>query len=224
MDAQAFLAGARNVSKRIVTHEVPSSDVGRPRTIDDGEVLAGAMRAIGRVGPARLTLADVASEAGLAPATLIQRFGSKRGLLLALSEQEAAAAGEHLRQARAEHDSPLAALRSALVESAATVDDPDAFANHLAFLHVEVSDPEFHPHVRAYTAGVLAQVRALLDEAVAAGELRRCDTARLAATVQTTYNGALITWAIYRSGRLAGWLRRELDAVLEPYVVRAGRT
>ena len=37
-----------------------------------------------RLGPARLTLAEVAKEAGLSPATLVQRFGSKRGLMLAL--------------------------------------------------------------------------------------------------------------------------------------------
>ena len=34
-----------------------------------------------RLGPTQLTLADVAKEAGVVPATLIQRFGTKRGLL-----------------------------------------------------------------------------------------------------------------------------------------------
>lgn len=193
----------------------------RPRTIDDREVLAGAMKAIGRVGPIRLTLADVAKETGLAPATLVQRFGSKRGLLLVLSERGAAAAGASLRRARARHDSPLAALRAALAEDAGTVDDPEVFANHLAFLQVELSDPEFHRHVHAYTKAVREEIGALLADAVEAGELRPCDTARLAATIQTTYNGALITWVIYRDGRLAAWVKRELEAVLEPYLAPA---
>ena len=45
------------------------------------------MRAVAVVGPARLALTDVARETGLAPATLLQRFGSKRGMLLAALER-----------------------------------------------------------------------------------------------------------------------------------------
>ncbi|MCA1563440.1 MAG: TetR/AcrR family transcriptional regulator, partial [Acidobacteria bacterium] len=41
-----------------------------------------AIQVMARLGPVRLTLADVAREIGLSPATLVQRFGSKRGLLL----------------------------------------------------------------------------------------------------------------------------------------------
>lgn len=191
----------------------------RPRTIDDDAILDAAMRAVGRVGPGHLTLAEVASEAGLAPATVVQRFGSKRGLLLAISRRGAAAAGEALRRARATHDSPLAALRAGLLADAGTVAEPQAFANSLAFLQVELADPEFHPHVRAYTEAVLAEIRDLLGAAARAGELRdAADLAQLARTVQTAYNGALITWAIYRSGSLRRWLGRELDAVLAPYL------
>jgi AcrR family transcriptional regulator len=192
----------------------------RPRTVDDRQLLEATASAIGRVGPARLTLADVAADAGLAPATLLQRFGSKRRLLLALSQDAAARAGEGLRRARTEHESPLDALAAGLVELAGPVTEPEAFANHLAFLQLDLADPEFHAHARTYSKAVLAEIRALVDQAVAAGELQSCDTRRLASTVQTTYNGALITWAIYRRGGLARWLRDELAAVLEPY--RAG--
>jgi len=41
------------------------------------------MRVMQRRSPVDLTLADVAKEAGVVPATLIQRFGTKRSLLLA---------------------------------------------------------------------------------------------------------------------------------------------
>ena len=63
----------------------------RHRTLPDEQVIAAAARVIGRLGPARLTLADVAREAGLAPATLLQRFGSKRGLLLEVARAGTAA-------------------------------------------------------------------------------------------------------------------------------------
>jgi hypothetical protein len=49
------------------------------------------------------------------------------------------------------------------------------------------------------------------------GELRPCDTKRLAEAIQVTYNGALITWAIFRQGRLASLLCRELEFTLGPF-------
>ena len=66
---------------------------GRPRGMEDAAILRAAAEVIGRTGPARFTLAAVASEIGLVPATLVQRFGSKRGLLLALARQSATDAG-----------------------------------------------------------------------------------------------------------------------------------
>lgn len=189
----------------------------RPRTIEDPELLAAAWRAIGRVGPVRLTLAEVAADAGVAPATLLQRFGSKRGLLLALAEDGVAGAAGGLRAARRSHSSPLAALRAGLVSDSAAVGEPEAFANNLAFLQVEIADPAFHESVRAHSRSVRGEIRSLLVAAIDAGELRPTDAGRLARTVQTTYNGALITWAIERRGTLGRWLGRELDAVLDPH-------
>lgn len=50
----------------------------RPRRIDDAALLDAAGRVVSRLGPAKFTLADVAREAGLSPAALVQRFGSTR--------------------------------------------------------------------------------------------------------------------------------------------------
>ena len=49
--------------------------------MSDEEVLDRALPLIGRAGPTGFTLADVAAEVGLAPATLIQRFGDKKTLI-----------------------------------------------------------------------------------------------------------------------------------------------
>src|SRR5689334_21094481 len=82
----------------------------RPRATTDAELLLAAARAVSRVGPSRLTLADVAAEAGVAPATLVQRFGSKRGLLLALVRQGGPTVAEEMAALRAAHPSPLATV------------------------------------------------------------------------------------------------------------------
>lgn len=60
--------------------------MGRGRTIDDDQILELVGGALGDVDNT-WTLAAAATAAGLHPATLIKRFGSRRGLLLALSRR-----------------------------------------------------------------------------------------------------------------------------------------
>ncbi len=193
---------------------------GRPRTLSNADILAAAARVLIRVGPARLTLADVAGEVGLVPATLIQRFGSKRGLLLAYAEYAVGTVAPHFRAARAEHASPLAALFRALGRVTESMATPESLANSLSMLQLDLTDQDFNHHARRYLETAQAEIRALLDAAVAAGELLPCDTDRLARVVHTTYNGSLVFWAIHQAGPLGDWLRADLELVLARH--RAG--
>lgn len=55
----------------------------RVKHLSDEDVLAGVFRLVQRIGPERLTLAAAGAEVGLSASTLVQRFGTKRALLLA---------------------------------------------------------------------------------------------------------------------------------------------
>src|SRR4051794_26513225 len=110
----------------------------RPRGTPDGELLMAAARAVARVGPARVTLADVGREAGVAPATLMQRFGSKRGLLLALAQIAPATVEGGFAAVRAAHASPLEALRASIACLAGLAPTPGELANHLAFVVMDL--------------------------------------------------------------------------------------
>jgi AcrR family transcriptional regulator len=192
--------------------------VARPRTIDDDALLAAALDLIGRVGPARLTLARVAEEVGLAPATLVQRFGSKRGLMLAAARRGTDWTG---RFAAARAGAPLVeALVAALAGAAAAVRTPEAMANNVAFLQLDLADDEFRAEALAGARAMRDEIEALLRAALDAGELAGADARALADTVATTYNGALITWAIHREGTIEAWLGERLSAVLAPYATR----
>jgi AcrR family transcriptional regulator len=195
----------------------------RPRTVPDADVLAAATRAITRVGPGKLTLADIGREAGLSPATLVQRFGSKRGLLLALAELAAGSVDECFARARAENPSPLAALLSAATEMSRYTRSPEEMANHLAYLQIDLSDPDFYRLLLENSRRSLAGYRALLDEAVAAGELLPCDTAALARVVAALSGGSMIVWAVFRKGTAEQWARADLAAVLSAYRPRQRR-
>jgi AcrR family transcriptional regulator len=196
----------------------------RHRTRPDSDVLAATIRVISRVGPTRFTLADVAADVGLAPATLLQRFGSKRGLLLAVAREGAAGAAECFSQARSGKSSPLSALNSALGEMTRYARTPEELANGLAFLEMDLTDPDFHRLARRSSKAILAGYRALLDDAIAAGELVACDTARLSHALHALANGSMLEWAIHREGALADWLRRDVATLLAPLrVPKTGR-
>jgi AcrR family transcriptional regulator len=189
----------------------------RPRTVSDDDILAATARAMSKVPPTRFTLAEVAREVGLAPATLVQRFGSKRGLLLALSSQLASSMDGCFDAVRQAHTSPLEALLSAATEMARLSATPEELANSLAYLQIDLSDEDFHKHILAGSRAMQRGYRALLDDAVAAGELRPGETAALARAVEAIAGGSLIGWAIHRSGSAEAWVRRDLETLLAPY-------
>ncbi|MEV0623418.1 helix-turn-helix domain-containing protein [Nonomuraea sp. NPDC050404] len=193
--------------------------MGRPRTTSDEAILAATARAIERHGPQGLTLAAVAGQAGLSPATLVQRFGSKRGLLLAFARHSAETAGLPFERAREEYGSPLAALRAALVRLSEGVATPEELAGSLSFLQLDLADPDFRAHAADHALRTRDQIAALLTEAVAAGELAaEAEIAPLARAVQVSYNGTLILWALTGEGLLPAAMRDSLDQTLRPYL------
>ena len=185
----------------------------RPRGTSDEDLLAATHRVVSRLGP-NLTLGDVAKEAGVSPATLLQRFGSKRGLLLAFAAAGSADVSAEFTAIRARHPSPLAALHELARCMAAMAATPETLSNSLAFLQMDLFDPDFHRHALAHSRGMRAGIKALLDDAVDAGELPRVDTERLSRAVQAMMGGSLLQWAIDREGTAAARLSEDLDALL----------
>lgn len=190
----------------------------RIRQISDTEVLAAAATVIATLGQ-RATLADVAAAAGIAPPTLIQRYGSKRGLLMILARQGFGGAAEVLAAARAIHASRVEALISALCQRAASmVPDPAMMCMQLIGLQGGASDPDFREIAAKQMREWEQEIRTLLDEAVLWGELRSCDTATLARLVQAVYSGSLSAWAVLRRGTAAESVREQLETLMRPYL------
>ena len=190
----------------------------RPRETSDEAILAATARVMQGRSPTQLTLADVAEEAGVVPATLIQRFGTKRGLLLAACRTGPASIPQQFAAARAKHRSPLKALVELFVECTAFASTPEAMANGLAYLQIDLTDPDFHEITLAQFRSIRGETQKLLDEAVAVHELQGCDTAELARLVQDVNGGAMLSRAVYREGSVAAWVRRDLETLLAPYV------
>lgn len=189
----------------------------RPRTVSDDEILAATHRTMARLGPVKLTLSEVAKEARLSPATLVQRFGSKRQLMLAVATSAVGYVDECFVALRAQQSSPLAALIEAATEMARHTTSPEELANSLAYLQIDVGDPDFRKPMLEMSRKTIEGYRGLLDAAVAAGELRPCDTLRLARAVSALSGGSLINWGVFQKGQANTWVRSDLDTLLAPY-------
>jgi AcrR family transcriptional regulator len=197
---------------------------GRNKVSDD-EVFAAVQRAMTRRGPHELTLADVAAEAGVSPGRLVQRFGSKRGLLLTLAARLAGSAATMFEGLRAGHRRPLTTLRAYAMCMAELAATPEALSRNLAYLQIDLTDPEFRAHLLANARATRREIESLLRAAVAEGELRRkVDTRSLARTIEAVISGSLMTWACYREGSAATWIQRDLNAVLHAYRSTSGKS
>jgi AcrR family transcriptional regulator len=189
----------------------------RPRTASDQDILAATHRVISKVGP-RFTLADVAKEIGLAPATLIQRFGSKKGLILAVLSSGGGLQEDPFVAIRKAAAGPLEAIFAYGDCFAQMAPTPEVLANHLAFLQMDLTDPDMHELAFAQAKESRARLRKLLEEAVEAGELKEStDTAKLATAIQSMQGGSLLSWAILRDGSARRFLRRDLEMLIQPY-------
>lgn len=183
----------------------------RPRTITDERLLQAAEVVIGQVGPG-FTLAQVATEARVAVGTVAQRFGSKNGLLQALSRLNTQTVIERMRE-RAQVADPVEGLRAAVVVVYEGLGSAETAANHLGQLGVDIGDPELRALLGEHFTAVEAELRVLMRAAA-----RRLPGApgvvRAARVLLGVANGAALDWSIRPKGRYVDRVGQDVDAVL----------
>jgi AcrR family transcriptional regulator len=191
----------------------------RPRKVSDDDVFMATQRAMSRLRPAELTLAEIAAEAGVTAGALVQRFGSKRDLLLSLSERFSGGTKEMFGALRVANRSPLAALRAYGDCISGLATSPEALARNLSYLQIDLTDPDLRKHLVAQARASRAELQSIIKDAIAAGELvRGTNPTRLARTVEAILGGSMMSWAYYEEGTATQWMRDDLEAVLAPYL------
>jgi hypothetical protein len=138
-----------------------------------------------------------------------------------LSGSGAGSSADFIATVREAWPSPLDALVEVMACMGEMARTPEEMSNHLAFLQIDLSDADFHRITAAHFAGMRTEIRQLLEESAAAGEITECDPAALARAVQSMANGALLNWAIHREGRAVDAIRDDLGVLLDAYRVRS---
>jgi AcrR family transcriptional regulator len=176
----------------------------RPKKISDEEAIALVAGFVGVHGPGALTFQAAAAATGLSPATLVQRYGSREGLLRAallcmwdgLDAKTAAADARHeLNSAGA-----IALLVRLSAGYGATAEET---AQGLLLLREDFRDPALRVRGVAWgKALALALGRRLT------GDRRR--QMMLGRLMASQWQGALLWWGFSREGSLRSYIRREL--------------
>jgi AcrR family transcriptional regulator len=196
----------------------------RRRKAEDADVFAALVRVMHRRGPAELTLREIAAEAGLTAGALVQRFGSKRAMVLAHARYAAATGDTGVTVPVRRTSAPLDELRSVTEMYAQLATSPRAAVRNLGYLLNDLADPALRGHLLRLSRKARAWYEEKITEAIAARELRAgTDVRALARSVEVSLRGSVLNWALYREGAAADWLRDDLDAVLRPHLGQVGR-
>lgn len=178
------------------------SSMARTKTISDEAVLAAAASVMFAKGPTEFTLADVAKAAGIAPATLVQRFGGKHGLIVAAIRQDNQTFERFLA------DLPPGTGAEAVIDVFARMFpdvgvDADSFADQLLWLRQDMRDRDLNRLARDRFAALRAAVAQRMPPLPIPPE----DAAEL---VEAQWQGVLVQWGIFREGPLADFVSERL--------------
>lgn len=191
----------------------------RPKRDPDTVLIDAAAAVITERGSAAWSLADVAILVGLSPAALIKRFGSKRGLLLAVVRSWVDSIPESADDAGRD---PLAELESLVGELFAGLDDVADPVGHLSLLLAEIADPDVRPLVHEGWRRQERLVASLVDQARASGALGAApDDA--GAMIFALVQGNALRWSVRPEGSLPERQRRMVRTLLEGWKQEHGR-
>jgi len=169
----------------------------RRKTISDEAVLDAALAVMFRRGPADFTLADVSAEIGIAPPTLIQRFGDKRRLMVAAIARDNES---FFRMVDALPPGKGAEAVIAVFQLLTPdTDDADRFADQLLWLHQDMRDADLNALALRRFQRLHAAVAERLPDLALPAE-------RAALLIDAQWQGALIQWGMHRQGRLADYV------------------
>lgn len=176
----------------------------RPRSVPDESLLDAALGLMAADGPERLTFAALAGATGLSPATLVQRFGSRDGMVEAallrawdrLDAETAAADAES-------PETPSGAV-ALLVRLTGEHADPETHAAGLLLLREDFR----RPVLRARGAAWGEALALALGRRIAPGASDALLRGRLLAS---QWQGALLWWGFAQDRPAAEAVRDELE-------------
>jgi AcrR family transcriptional regulator len=176
--------------------------VTRRKSISDEAILDRALPLMASAGPAGFTLADLAREVGVSPATLLQRFGDKQTLI------ERAFARDNERFVVWVENLPGGVGADVVVriysEATKLFGDNPSLADHLLWLREDIRDPALNRLARQrfelFRAAIVKRLPPMRVPADTAARL-----------LDAQFHGAVVQWGLDPRGGLADFVTRSLE-------------
>lgn len=173
----------------------------RRKTISDEEILERALPVMAEAGPAGFTLAELARVVGVAPATLLQRFGDKRTLIERALTQDNGRFVDWL--AGLPGGVGVDVVVDIYSNAARLFGDNPSLADHLLWLREDIRDPALNRlalhRFKLFRAEIVKRLPPLPLPAERAADL-----------LDAQYHGAVVQWALEPRGQLADFVAASL--------------
>ncbi|MFI4933529.1 MAG: TetR/AcrR family transcriptional regulator [Caulobacterales bacterium] len=174
----------------------------RHKSISDEEVLDRALPLMASAGPGGFTLADLAREVGVSPATLLQRFGDKQTLI------ERAFARDNERFVVWVENLPAGVGADVVIriysDATKLFGDNPSLADHLLWLREDIRDPALnrlsHQRFKLFRAAIVKRLPPM-----------RIAADRAAQLLDAQFHGAVVQWGLEPHGRLDDFVARSLQ-------------
>lgn len=173
----------------------------RTKQQSDEVLLDAAMPTLFGKRPYEFTLVEVGQAVGLSPATLVQRFRSKQGLVLAalhLSNRRNIAAIDRLPP-----DKGAVAVIRIFVDRTPGPEHEHLLSDQLLWLRESIADPQ----INALTRNYFDKFRRAICDRMPALSIPAADAALL---VEAQWHGSMTQWGIGRDGNLRAFVERNL--------------
>ncbi len=166
----------------------------RPREFSDEAIFYGVYLALCKKGYGRLALTDVSNEAGISPAALLKRFGSKKALFLAYSDYVIQLTDKSYKEALTLDTTPIEALRRIFKNALKLASDPISLANHTSFYLESTSDPDLLERSKKRLKLIDRETQGLILKAIDNKEIKSCNVELISTVLQSAVTGAMLIW------------------------------
>ena len=184
----------------------------RTRTLPDEQLLEMVLALIHAEGPDAASFGAVAKVSGLSGSTLVQRFGTKAGMLrAALLHAWDRLDADTSRLSAAAEKTPEGAVGLLTALSQDYGEDPAAYAQGLLVLREDFRDPVLRARGAAWGAALTAALAERFE--------RQRQAQTIARLMLSQWQGSLLWWGFSSEGAVADYVERELRlflAALEP--------
>lgn len=187
-----------------------TSEVPRSKRKTDDEVLDELLPTILVAGLDRITLEEMGAAVGLSSSTLLQRFGSRWGVIEAALDRSTDALEQTLAEPPPEGADPREALIDWLADLARPVADKRRLVGSLQVLGRDILVAARNRQARRH----LGLMRQRIESALVDMGFDPAAATSQALVVEAHWHGLVVQWALHGHGTLDAWIRHGLMTLL----------